>query len=123
MGVTTKVDIEQGLVIKVASGAFTADDVMGSRLQMLGDPAYRPEMNILWDMREASPERLTSESLRALVERIRSTASGPWTKAALVVSKDAMFGTSRMFQSMAQDSIYKIMVFREMDEALRWLKS
>lgn len=123
MGVTTKVDSELGLVIKTAEGSFTADDVMESRHQMLGDPAYRPEMSILWDMREASPERLTSDSLRALVDRIRSTANGPWTKAALVVSKDAMFGTSRMFQSMAHDTIYKIMVFREMDEALRWLKS
>jgi hypothetical protein len=43
------------------------------------------------------------------------------SKAAIVISKDVTFGMARMFQVFVEQSSIDIAIFRNMEEALRWL--
>jgi hypothetical protein len=82
-------------------------------------------MNVLWDLREANVPSMTS----ADIERISELVSKHWGKggssrAALVVSQDFEFGLSRMYQVFIESRIStQLKVFRNLEEALTWIKS
>jgi len=46
---------------------------------------------------------------------------GPGARRAVVVTNDVVFGMARMYQILTDESSDELQIFRNMDDALRWL--
>lgn len=83
-----------------------------------------PTRKAIWDFREVSGNRVSSEELRQMImfakqhEGLRKDG-----KTALVAGTDLDFGLARMADSLAavEDFSVKIRTFRSMEEAAAWL--
>jgi len=106
------------LVITQAHGAFNRQDLLSNRESLLKERAFDPAFDHLFDLRatervELSPTDVQQASLiRAFSESSRR---------AIVAPRDITFGLSRMYEAHREDIEELIRVFRDMDDALRWL--
>ena len=104
------------------SGVIT--DVETDRyVKMLGrheGPLY----DVLVDMREADVGQLTkfgvSDAARAMSE---DPAINTPRRVAIVAPAEEVFGVSRMFSHMSDASVLNVRLFREYDDAARWIES
>jgi hypothetical protein len=67
------------------------------------------------------PETDHLKSAASEMDRLRPKVK--WGACAIVASSDAQFGLSRMFQVFAEANFADFFVFREVEEAERWLAS
>jgi hypothetical protein len=67
------------------------------------------------------PETEHLKSAASEIDRLRPKVE--WGACAIVASSDAQFGLSRMFQVFAEEYFSDSLVFREFEEAERWLAS
>jgi hypothetical protein len=78
----------------------------------------------LYDLRSISGKRLTTGEINSLADFLsrHPDLRPPGNKTAVVVSEDVDYGFSRMISILTEDStVYDIEVFRDEDEAWRWL--
>ena len=84
----------------------------------------KPTKHVLWDAKDATDVKLTSDEV-GTIARLRERFEGKREagKTALVAHKDIVFGLSRMFevQSSLERAPYDVMVFRNTDDACKWL--
>ena len=86
--------------------------------------AGTPTKNVLWDFREISGSRITSEKLEQIVQFIKSNDEKRITgQTALVVSELIDYGLARMGSIYAEveETSIKICAFRCYDDAMKWL--
>lgn len=125
MDITTEIDVKANLRIHKVTGDVTVKSIMAKLEQVYSEPDFDPEMNVLWDMREAKMSSVSSSD----VEQLSNFVAGRWgtggrSRAALVVSRDFEFGISRMYEIFLESrSATQVQVFRDFDEALLWIKS
>lgn len=87
------------------------------------DPLYRRGMPILVDNR-ARTGIASSAYIADLAQRAaRSKLVSVPTRCAVVVSRDAQFGMTRMFALRSADTKLETQVFRDIEEAEQWLTS
>ena len=83
--------------------------------------ALPPRLDVLLDLTKMTslPEsgqiRLVADTLSGLREKTS------WGACAVVAKQDVLFGMSRMFGVYAEPVFTRVHVFRERDEAKRWL--
>lgn len=70
---------------------------------------------------ESLPESDQVRSAAAEVERMRTKVR--WGAREIVATRDALFGMARMFQVLAEDFFATSRVFRDTEEAERWLSA
>lgn len=123
MPITVRIDQEAGIRFTELLGDVTPDEVLSSLREVYTRPDFDPDLNVLWDMRNASVELFRFEEVKYIADFTR----GHWgtsgtSRAALVVSQDVHYGLARMFEELFKSrSSSKVMVFRDREEALRWL--
>ena len=95
-----------------------------AELQSLGDqleknPEVAPDFAVLIDLRQADGKTVTSAGVRSLATRalIFSAAS----KRAVVVPSDLGFGMARMYEMLREGRGGGMRVYRDYDEARRWV--
>ncbi len=117
-----EIDADLGLVTVTATGTLRYDDVTAAFLERIADPEYRPGMHLLLDGREAIFE-FASDDISRLVEFYESRRAdrGTGFRFALVSGLDVTFGMGRMFEVYADKLPEDIGVFRDFDEARRWV--
>ena len=84
----------------------------------------KPTKHVLWDLIDTTEVQLTSEEVEKVAYyRPRYEGKRASGKTAIVAQKDILFGISRMFemQSKMLEAPYAIMVFRDLNEAYKWL--
>ena len=69
------------------------------------------------------PCAVTADGVRLMVamDQDQSDQLGDY-KLAIVTGADVVFGTARMYQTMTDDQLDRVQVFRDMDEARAWLE-
>ena len=75
----------------------------------------------LWDLREATLG-MTSAELEQLAHDGQDREGPEPSRAAVVASGDLEFGLSRLFEVYRASDSTSIAVFRDLDEAARWLE-
>ena len=118
MPASYSVDRERGLILVVAVGRLTGEEILSEQRRMTEDPAIGPGLDMIWDARAVGELEADREHLMQLSES-RILSSG--TRRAIVVAKDETFGVARIFELMRGDSPETTQVFRSMDDALVWL--
>ena len=123
MSVNTKFDKINNIIINTVNGDFTVNEFIDTFTKMLSNPDFSPGMNALWDFRNASLSSLSSNDLEKMIIFMERNIPqrGIDYKLAGVVSKDVDYGISRMFDAYAENLPLKKRVFRDYDEAIKWL--
>jgi len=122
--ITTTIDCETGLRTHVATGALMPEELDSELRNAYRRPDFRPEAPSLFDARDAQLDAFAGTEVRHVVETvIKFRGAPPGTKTAIVMAHDLGFGLARMFEQQfeAKESS-DVMVFRDMDEAMAWLK-
>ena len=125
MPMSYTIDSDAGVISITGEGLLTDSEMIDCVDALRHDPALRPEMNTLSDMRRIEVG-FTSAGVEKMVEVMRATEDRRGAaKAAIVVSEDVAFGMARMFESIADFSGVhpEFRVFRDIQSAVDWLQS
>ena len=122
MTIEWHIDEDAGLTTITVSGRLTFDRVRATMLELFAQPAYRPPMADLWDLRAAKIDPGPGE-VSEFVRFLESSRGESGTeRTALVVTRAVDFGISRMYQAHAEVRLpLTIRVFEELGQARSWL--
>jgi hypothetical protein len=116
--VSYRIDREGRTVFTKASGVVTDADVLEFQKRLGDDPDFETDFRQLADCRAIEEIALT----RGGVEEASSRSPfGAGSLRAFVVSGDAAFGMARMFENLRHRARDEVRVFRDVEEARRWL--
>jgi hypothetical protein len=122
MAISYRIDPQLGLVHTTATGVLKDEELLAHKRRLAEDPEFKPEMKELSDVRAVERLEVTTEGVRRLVATDQEQAPQLSDyKLALVVSTDIVFGMARMYQTLTEESVENVRVFRELDEARAWL--
>ncbi len=122
MAITYRIDRALGLVHTTATGTLTDEDLADHKRALLRDPDFKPGMKELSDVRAVEQLQVTVDGVRRLValDKVQSADLVDY-QLAIVVSADLVFGMARMYETLTEDSVQDVGVFRDMEEAKAWL--
>ncbi len=122
MPVTTHVSPENSLVTFECSGTLLLAEVEQAFEAMIGHPSFRPGINAMWDIRNASIG-LYAQQIPDLLRMVRERQSdrGKGYRVAILVSGSPDFGLSTLFEMSAHAMPFEVRVFRSHTQATQWL--
>ena len=122
MPVSYQIDAATGRVRTRCIGDVTLAEAVDHFRSLGLDPATPLHPDVLVDLRETSslPETDQLRSIAKEVARLREKLQ--WGACAIVASRDAVYGISRMFAVYTEDAFSSVRVFRELAEAEAWLE-
>ena len=125
MDFDTQISKKDNLRVHKVVGELTTDGLLEALEGVYSSPEFEPDMNVLWDVREARVPSMSSSDIQRVSELVaKHWGTGGTSRAALVVSKDFEFSLSRMYQVFLESRIStQVRVFRSFDEALEWIKA
>ncbi len=113
-----RIDKSLGVVFTKGEGVLTTQEVLIHSQRLREDPDFDPNYSQLIDVRAVQFVMSIGEVAEiATQEDIFSEQS----RRAFVGENNLAFGMSRMLQAYSESSSGEIEVFRDMDEARRWL--
>jgi hypothetical protein len=83
-------------------------------------PGVESDFSLLIDLRQANGRQVTSAGVQALA--MRSLVLSPASRRAVVVPTDLGFGMARMYEMLSEKRGGATRVFRDYDEARRWVE-
>jgi len=124
MEIKKKISLPDGPIQLTASGAITGKEILQALQELLTDPDFKTNMDVLWDFRAVTTRNIDTQEIKDLVTFIRAnqTKRGSDYRVALVVSQDLHYGLARMYEAYSQDLPAQIKIFGKLDEAIAWLK-
>jgi hypothetical protein len=124
MPLTYSIELNGSLILATASGTVTNQDLSDYVSALAKDVRVKPGMKELIDLRGAAGAEVTSNGLISLAtfsvsqkERFRGT------RCAIVADRDLAFGLAKMYEAYSKGEGIPVerKVFREFDEACKWL--
>jgi hypothetical protein len=112
--------------VRTSTFAGCIDDatLLGAFREMLADPGYVLGAHDLVDLRQATAPKLSAAAVAMLVSMFKANDAArvrTRTKTAIVATSDIAFAMARMFQILRGDSPDEIRVFKDYEDARRWL--
>jgi hypothetical protein len=125
MELITEIDEKVNLRRVKVTGEVAFAPVMAELERLYASPDFRPDMNVLWDLREAKVSSISSSEVQRLTDLVaQHWGTGGKSRAAFVVSRDFEFGLSRMYGIFLESRMpTQVQVFRDINEALQWVTS
>lgn len=113
---------ENDLIVFTVEGDLSAEEILKYSLKYYDS---HPTKFVLWDATKGSVRNITTDAFREIAREIKkriSKRSGG--KTALVGGFDTDFGLSRMYEAFAEFEKIPIQykAFRNIDDAMRWIK-
>ena len=121
MPVSYNINRTTGFIETRCTGNVTFEEVMGHFLELEADPALPKRLDVFLDLDKTTslPESDQLQDVTRAIERLQTRVE--WGSSAILASRDALFGMSRMFEVFADGLFSRSCVFREREEAERWL--
>ena len=122
MNIATQFDAEKTVRIHQVTGLVNLSDFEESLRALYASPKFNPDMNALWDIRQADFSNVGPNDIRSLMQLVASQ----WGKdgkcrAAIVVAGMAEYGIARMYESQFGPAApCKIKVFMDQELAWKW---
>lgn len=121
MPISYRIDVDLGAVFTHATGALTDDELIAHKRDLTRDPAFKPGMVELSDLRGLERLDITSAGVSRFVAQDESDANQlAGVRMAIVASEDLAYGMSRMYGMRTGQNV-DVQSFRDIDEARRWL--
>jgi len=123
MPVTYQINHETAFIETHCTGEVTLDDVLDHFRQLEADPSLPRRLDVLLDLDKTTslPESPQLMEVTRAVERLRAKVE--WGVCAIVANRDALYGMSRIFEVFAEKQFDRISVFRDREDAKRWITS
>ena len=119
-------DSDNGLgVVITGRGIVTEDEYLElfkEHLAQAGDQfkKYRYSLN---DWTEVSAVEVTSDAIAQIAELCKQAAKiNPDPVVAHVAARDITFGLARMWENLAYETKWEIMIFRQREDAEEWIR-
>lgn len=122
MPVITEIDQEARLATHRLEGRISYTEVVESIGGLFGNPDFDPAMAILIELSPGATSGLSAVDITRLIQGLRRNPArrGPG-RTAVVASAAADLGMVRVIRDLLRDSAREAQVFKDRDEALRWL--
>ena len=122
MSVEIKYDQNRNVLYVTLSGEPEIDEITSALENITNSGDYPPNTNAMWDIRNANISNANYHFVSELVKMRSSFTKRGHCRSALIVSNDAQYGLSRMFEMLAEGKIpYQLMIFRDYKEGEQWL--
>jgi hypothetical protein len=122
MEIERQIDVVARVIILKVNGSLGDQELLSLYGELENAPEVGSDFSLLIDLRQANGQNVTSAGVRALAARplVLSSAS----RRAVVVPSDLGFGMARMYEMLREArGGGATLVFRDYDEAWRWVKS
>jgi len=113
-----RIDKEKRAIFTTLSDVLTDADLLQHQTQLQADPHYDGRFVQLVDARDVTEVDVTKDGVHALASLV---VYEPGARRAIVATRDAMYGMARMFERLRGGRPDELRVFRDIDEARRWL--
>ena len=100
-------------------GPVTTAALIEAHDEIQGYPHFDPGDDQILDFREATSFDLSTDSIEGVTRR--KPSFGATSRRAFVTPDDLGFGLGRMFEQLRDGQAGEIRIFRDMEEAERWL--
>jgi hypothetical protein len=120
MPVISQIDSSLGVIFSEFQGVVTAEDILAQVERFNTDPAFQPSFNHLIDTRGTTRFDVSVADMRAVASH---TTFNEKSRRAVVVDETEMYGAGRVYQILREEQGKpdQVRVFRDMEEARRWL--
>jgi hypothetical protein len=108
----------RALVLSLGWGILSDADIREHYRQLRDDPAFDPAFRQLADIRDVSRVEASIPTIR---DEARTWTFAPEARRALVARSDAPYGLARLFAAYWALEGGAVEVFRDLDDAARWL--
>jgi len=113
-----KIHVPKRLVFTRGWGVLVGEEVTGHALALRADPRFAPNFVQLGDFSAVTEFRVETKAVQALA---LINPWGPGARRAVVAPNDESYGMARMYQILTKNPPEELKVFRDFDDALRWL--
>jgi hypothetical protein len=122
MPISYRIDEAKKLVLTTASGVLTDSDILQLKSSLVSDPRWTPGMRELSDVRSIDRLDVTTAGVQMMMQsdELHARALDSY-RLAIVVAHQLVYGMARMYQMLTEHSVPNVRVFRDMEEAKRWL--
>jgi hypothetical protein len=116
-----RIDEEINIAYIKLSGLLRKKVILSAFDLTVSDKRYKTGMGRLWDFRDADLSSLDTKTITEMAQySLRFPPGINDVKVAFVTDRDLEYGLTRMFE-MSSKATTPIQVFREMDEAEKWM--
>ena len=106
-----------------ASGNVSVDEIMIEGARMFAETEWENGFNILCDYREITEFDLSNEDIHKVTDQDKlHEPIFDKSKCAVVATSNLVFGLSRMWEILSQNTNLTTMVFKDIREAIDWLE-
>jgi len=119
----SRIDIEPdaNLVAITVVGDFGLEDMATLFDNALRDPLFRPGMDILWDVRQATLHAAPGDPTRFTMHvRANRHRRGSNYRAAAVVNDPQAAALAQVYKALASDLVTEVKVFETLEAARAW---
>jgi hypothetical protein len=110
------------LVLTTASGTLTDSDNLQLKARLVADPRWKPGIRELSDVRSIDRLEVTTEGVQQMEWHDEDDAAALASyRLAIVVSQQGVYEMARIYQMLTEHTVPNVRVFRDMEEANRWL--
>jgi len=124
MTLETEINEESKFRVHTLTGEFDFDAVFEALVGVYNDKDFDPELNSIWNLIDLKGiENSSTDQIQKIVAYFswKREKYGSM-KTALVVSNKIHYGIARMYeQSLEAASTSEIMVFKDLDSAIKWI--
>lgn len=121
MRIVRETDAAARLVVLKVSGSVGDRELMSLAEELERAPGVEPDFSVLIDLRNADGQSVTSAGVESLSRRPLVLA--PDARRAVVVPSQLGFGMARMYEILRQQKGGSTHVFRDYDQADRWVRT
>ena len=119
MSISHRIEPARRLVINIARGEITGEDLISAQGATAADPKFDPGFDQLLDLREAV---LTDIPASTIAHLAAGSAYRPTSRRAIVVTDLHALALVRMFRGRTEDRRGQIELFSDLAEAEAWLQ-
>lgn len=113
-----------GLTVSIHTGTTSDTEFIESYAEFYKSPEFCLSYNRLVDLRNANSSNRSPVALRkiAAITAKLYKESKHTPKTAIIAKRDLSYGLSRMYQAYSDSVPGELVVFRDIDDALAWLR-
>ncbi len=117
-----RIDSGQRFAYVKGVGKVTAEDIMTEGARMFAESEWANGFNILCDYREITDFNLKTEDIRRIISQDRDNELlFDQSKCAIVAVSSLVFGLSRMWETLSENTKIETTVFKNIEASLKWL--
>ena len=117
--------IDEGIGIECTIlGDATLDKILKAAEEVYSEEYITKQKYQIIDFTECTSFQLSSDDMRAIVEvDLEVSKSNPDIIIAIVAPEDIAFGMSRVYEAYADETGFRIKVFRDKEESQLWIQN